>query len=63
VDLSGNFVLKYDDNLPPMTTGGTIVTAGYWTPEAAGTPAFYRLEDVTLPDSGQRMWQEVTDLS
>jgi hypothetical protein len=63
VDMSGNFNITYNGNIPPMTTGGTLVSAGHWTDGTAGTPASYKLDSLSLPASGDRMWQEVTDLN
>jgi formylmethanofuran dehydrogenase subunit C len=62
VDMSGNFNVVYDDSLPPIQTGGTLVTAG-WTEPAQHTPAQYILDDFKDAAAGQRMWQEVTDLN
>jgi hypothetical protein len=63
VDMSGNFNVTYNGSIPPIATGGTLVTAGYWTEETAGAPAFYELNELNLPDSGERMWQEVTTIN
>lgn len=62
VDMSGNFNVVYDDSLPPMQTGGTLVTAG-WTEPGQHMPAQYVLDNFEDAAAGQRMWQEVTDLN
>jgi hypothetical protein len=62
VDMSGNFNITYNGSIPPITTGGELITEGGELPGTAETPAFYELNELDLPDAGQRMWQEVTNL-
>ena len=63
VDMSGNFNLTYNDSIPPITIGGTLVQEEEFIPGTTEHfPAVYNLDDFEQPDSGDRMWQEVTNL-
>jgi hypothetical protein len=62
VSMNGTLDITYVPNLPPITTGGTIVQYDY-TIYGAHYPDAYTLVSLTLPPSGQRMWQEVTILN
>lgn len=63
VDMSGNFNLTYNSSLPPITVGATLVQEATVIPgETTYHPDVYRLDDFKQPVSGERMWQEVTDL-
>ncbi|MFA4932714.1 MAG: hypothetical protein WC625_07410 [Caldisericia bacterium] len=63
VDMSGSFNLTYNDSLSPITIGGTLVTEEQFIPgETVYHPPFYNLDDFEQPVSGERMWQEVTNL-
>ncbi len=62
--MSGNFNLTYNDSIPPITIGGTLVQEEEFVPgETKHFPAEYNLDAFEQPDSGDRMWQEVTDLN
>lgn len=59
VDLSGNYNIRYDKSLTGFPNGdGKFIPGGTYS----GTPG-YVLDDLALPDPGDRIWQEFTPAS